>query len=362
LAQAYSVCAWPVQPCHPNLFDIIKMDAPLAMPGDRTICVLGVEQDELLHTIGQFLESSLCADSACISGTKLSGTVFDDFVPLALEASAYADFSSASVIFKHFSHNDSVSFRKLVASVANFLRDSGNQVVEPIPEMDEQYVGLCDLEFDDSDCDFLCLEPSWVECIDVEVPNLVCRSAMQREEALQVLACMAQSTKESRTPLAWAFANKHQGLISSMITSLETMSLREAFPFAALLQYSTSEIGGAALMFRFVDILADAVNNAQAMPKPIASKLAHALANMAVHMIKPCPTRRRSHHLVLPTKKGNTYDMADSLSERTTACSMRPSSDPMSIEDSEWAGISSDADQPGGLDLHAPTLDMVLQY
>jgi len=317
-----------------------------ALPGDRVVRVIGdVKKETLLASIDYFLADRLCAEMVADPTTQLDGVMFNDFVPLTVKANAYADLSGSYVVFKHLGENDAISFRKLVASTATFLRSSGQHVAEPALELDEDLVELLEFKMTaDLDGDVLASEPPWIECIAEEVPRLAAQSAREREITLQVLATMVEKTSNSRLPLARAFATEHPTLLSAMISSIGTMSLREAYPLSVILQYCTSEASGAACMERFSDVLADAANIAQQLPNPIASTLAHAVASMAAHMIKPFPAPR-SQHWDYKSARGEVDYMNDSLSGRTTACSMRPTSRSLCIEDYEWDGGMIDDDE-----------------
>jgi len=327
--------------------DLFKTDGPFVMPGDRVLRVAGIEKEALLDCIYHFLEDTLFAEDVVDSTTQIHGLVFDeDFTPMKVEITAYSDVASSFAVFKHITQNNAVSLRTLVFAVASSLGNAGHRVEEPTLQKEDEFVGLCDFEFDDdSDCDFTDTEPSWVECIDAEVPNLGSRSAWQREEALQVLARMALSSVESRTPLAMALGKRHTGMLPAMISSIGAMSLQEAYPFAVVLQYATSEAEGAALMKPFGDALADVISKEHCMPKLVTSKLVHALANIAAHMM-PCLTGRNQRLLLKtdPEKEGT----GQSISERTTAGSM------------EWHGSQGDEDDFASLDLIPPTFDIAM--
>jgi len=339
--------------------DISKSHRPVVMPGDRIVRVTGCQKEALLGCIHHFFQDRLRAEVVDESSSQVFGIVFDDdFAPLVVETLAHADRSSSFLVFKHMAQNNPISFRSLVASVATFLKESGQQVMEPPLEKEDEFDGFCDFEFDDLGGDCLPSKPSWLECIDAEVPKLAARNAWHREESLQVLASMAHSQTESRTPLARALGNECPTLLPSMIASIGSMPLREAYPFAAILLYSTSEKEGAALMKPFGDSLSNAVSKAHFMSKLVTSVLVHALANIAAHMITPCTTRR-NQHLGMKTKDGMGC-LSNSPSGRTTAASMRPSHLSMGIEEDEWHGSMIDEDQLSSLDLNAPTLDMLV--
>jgi len=381
--------------------EVGKIDGSVRMPGERIVRVVGVGKEALFDYIRLFLEDRFCADAGGNSENQFYGIVFDNFVPLVVDITAFSDVSSAFVVFRHVTQEDVVGVGRLVKEVAQYLRDVlGQQVSEPALALeDDAIVGLCDFELDEFDDDFNFLggdesEPAWEECIRLEVPNLGSRCARQREEALQVLACLLQSTVESRTCLAGAFAQKYAPLLSSMIVAIGEMSSREAFPLAAILQYSTSEAEGAALMARFSDSLADAVNReASTLAEPVIAKLSHALANIAAHLVitkKPMITSyRRNQHvfgrtanrsgdsingsaeqrdfsktpLPLPLKSHfqSKFASNDSASSgRTTATSMRPSLGSVGFEDEEWLAVISDEEELGQFQLNAPSLGMLV--
>jgi hypothetical protein len=204
-----------------------------------SFAVVSSSTSEVAKALRAYLEEVVPSDFASLDidaeksyKWQVNGTIFVDYVPLAVEVSVKTGDDETSVCVIHTTHNDRIRFTSMLKQMIAFLRARGLQTAGNLPVSNLQARLLDDDDFGFSDDEE---EPTWEEKIQPVLEDTCSVRREVREEAMRIMAQWASSSPASHEALASGFVERGAEL-STLFRASSPASSAETYPFSVAMR------------------------------------------------------------------------------------------------------------------------------